>query len=77
MKEKPLKDKSYDFAFKVNGTYRELQEGQREFVLSSQLLRSVTSIGANSEEAIGAQSKRDFLSKISTTKKGINENKKQ
>jgi len=77
MKEKPLKDKSYDFALKVNGTYRELQEGQREFVLSSQLLRSVTSIGANSEEAIGAQSKRDFLSKISTTKKGINENKKQ
>jgi len=77
MKEKPLKDKSYDSALKVNGTYRELQEGQREFVLSSQLLRSVTSIGANSEEAIGAQSKRDFLSKISTTKKGINENKKQ
>ena len=77
MKETPLKDKSYDFALKVNGTYRELQEGQREFVLSSQLLRSVTSIGANSEEAIGAQSKRDFLSKISTTKKGINENKKQ
>ena len=77
MKENPLKDKSYDFALKVNGTYRELQEGQREFVLSSQLLRSVTSIGANSEEAIGAQSKRDFLSKISTTKKGINENKKQ
>ena len=65
MKENPLKDKSYDFALKIITTYRELQEGQREFVLSRQLLRSGTSIGANSEEAIGAQSKRDFLSKIS------------
>ena len=65
MKENPLKDKSYDFALKIITTYWELQEGQREFVLSRQLLRSGTSIGANSEEAIGAQSKRDFLSKIS------------
>lgn len=40
MKENPLKDKSYDFALKIIVTYRELQEGQREFVLSKQLLRS-------------------------------------
>ena len=73
MKENPLKDKSYDFALKIIATYRELKEGQREFVLSRQLLRSGTSIGANSEEAIGAQSKRDFLSKISIAYKEARE----
>ncbi len=73
MKENPLRDKSYDFALKVIATYRALQVEQREFVLSRQLLRSGTSIGANAEEAIGAQSRRDFLSKISIAYKEARE----
>jgi len=59
-----LKDKSYDFALKIVTVCKMLQDERHEFVLSKQLLRSGTSIGANTEEAIGAQSKRDFLSKI-------------
>ena len=73
MKENPLKDKSYDFALKIIATCRELQVGLREFVLSGQLVRSGTSIGANAEEAIGAQSKRDFLSKIAISYKEARE----
>ncbi|MEI6680653.1 MAG: four helix bundle protein [Mariniphaga sp.] len=73
MKENPLRDKSYDFALKIISTYWELQKDQREFVLSRQLLRSGTSIGANSEEAVGAQSRRDFLSKISIAYKEARE----
>jgi four helix bundle protein len=73
MKENPLRDKSYDFALKVIAIYRALQVEQREFVLSRQLLRSGTSIGANAEEAIGAQSRRDFLSKISIAYKEARE----
>jgi hypothetical protein len=64
MKENPLKEKSYAFALKIVATYRTLQDEQREFVLSRQLLRSGTSIGANTEEAIGVQSKRDFYQKF-------------
>ena len=45
--------------------YRCLTEQKREFVLSKQLLRSGTAIGANVEESIGGQSKADFLSKLS------------
>ena len=44
--------------------YKYLIESKKEFVLSKQLLRSATSIGANVEEAIGAQSKADFLAKM-------------
>ena len=73
MKDNPLKDKSYAFALKIISTYNALQEEQREFVLSRQLLRSGTSIGANAEEAVGAQSKRDFLSKISIAYKEARE----
>jgi len=73
MKENPLKEKSYAFALKIVAIYKTLQDEQREFVLSRQLLRSGTSIGANTEEAIGAQSKRDFLSKISIAYKEARE----
>ena len=73
MKENPLKDKSYQFALKVIEVCKILQEMNHEFVLSKQLLRSGTSIGANVEEAVGAQSKRDFLSKISIAYKEARE----
>jgi four helix bundle protein len=68
-----LKDKSYAFALKAIETYKDLQDRQREFVLSKQFLRSGTSIGANAEEAIGAQTKRDFLSKVSIAYKEARE----
>lgn len=73
MKENIVKNKSFDFALEIINAYRHLSEQQREFVLSKQLLRSGTSIGANLEEADGAQSKRDFLHKTSISYKEAKE----
>lgn len=56
--------KSFAFAVRSVNLYKYLIESKKEFVLSKQLLRSATSIGANVEEAIGAQSKADFLAKM-------------
>ncbi len=61
MKENIIKDKSYAFAIRIVNVYKHLVENKKEFVLSKQLLKSGTSIGANIEEAIGGQSKKDFL----------------
>ena len=66
-------DKSFVFAVRIVNLYRYLCDGKREFVLSKQLLRSGTSIGANIREALQAQSKRDFLSKINIALKEANE----
>jgi four helix bundle protein len=68
-----IKDKSYKFALRIVGLYKYLEK--KESVLSKQILRSGTSVGANIEEAIGAQSRRDFLSKISIAYKEIRETK--
>ncbi len=68
-----LREKSYAFALRVVGTGRELMEEQHEYVLSKQLLRSGTSIGANVEEAIGGQSTRDFEAKLSIAYKEARE----
>ena len=57
-------EKSYAFALRVVIASRFLREERREYDLARQLLRSGTSIGANIEEAIGGQSKKDFLSKM-------------
>ena len=59
-----IKDKSYCFALEIIGLYKILLK-QNEFVLSKQLLKSGTSIGANVEEALAGQSRADFLSKMS------------
>ena len=61
----PLADKSYVFALEIVRLYKDLIAVQKEYVLSKQLLRSGTSIGANVSEANGAISKNDFSSKIS------------
>ena len=58
-------DKSFDFAVRIVNLYRYLCSSKKEFVLSNQLLRSGTSIGANVREALQGHSKRDFLAKIS------------
>lgn len=60
-----VREKSFAFAVGIVKTGRRLQLDRREWVLSKQLIRSGTSIGANIEEAIAAQSKKDFLSKKS------------
>lgn len=63
--ENPLVDKSYAFALRVVKLHRDLSEKKQEFVLSKQILRCGTSIGANVEEAVGGQSRKDFHQKIS------------
>lgn len=61
-------EKTYDFALKIVNLYIQLKN-ENEFILSKQLLRSGTSIGANSEEGAAAQSKKDFISKFSVALK--------
>ena len=72
MKENLIQQKSYDFALKIIGLYRKLCKAN-EFVLSKQLLRSGTSIGANVEEGQAAQSRADFVSKMSIASKEARE----
>ena len=60
--ENKILDLSFDFAIQIIELYKMLVE-QKEFVISKQLLRSATSIGANIEEANAAQTKKDFISK--------------
>lgn len=68
-----IQQKSFAFAIRVVNIYKFLVTEKKEFVLSKQLLRSGTSIGANIEESIGGQSDRDFLSKISISYKEARE----
>lgn len=63
MKENIIIDKTKTFSLNVIIAYKKLQE-QKEFIISSQLLRSATSIGANIREAIAGQSRKDFYSKV-------------
>lgn len=73
MKDNILLTKSFDFAIRVVAARKFLVEQKQEYVLSKQLLRSGTSIGANAEEAIGAQSTADFVSKLSIAYKEARE----
>ena len=66
-------EKSFDFAVRVVNLYRYLCADKKEYVLSKQLLRSGTSIGANIHEALKGQSKRDFLAKMNISLKEANE----
>ncbi len=75
MKENIIQTKSYDFALKIVKLHRSLVENKKEFVLSKQLLRSGTSIGANIEEAIGGQSEKDFYAKLTISYKEARETK--
>ena len=66
--------KTFEFALEIIKFYLECK-AQNEYVLSKQILRSGTSIGANVEEAIAAQSKKDFISKLSIANKEARETK--
>ena len=65
--------KSYAFVVRVVRLYQHLSAEKREYVLSRQLLRSGTSIGANVEESIGGQSRADFVSKLAIAYKEARE----
>jgi four helix bundle protein len=65
--------KSYAFALRIVKLYRFLIEDKKEFVISKQILRSGTSIGANVEEAIGGQTRADFICKLAIAYKEARE----
>jgi four helix bundle protein len=73
MKENIVSKKSYNFSLQIIKLNRFLTEDKKEYVISKQILKSGTSIGANIEESTGSQSKRDFLSKISIAYKEARE----
>ena len=72
-KDYKLKDKSLEFAVRIVNLYKFLVNEQKEFVMSKQILRSGTSIGANIREAEQAQSRADFINKLNIALKEANE----
>ncbi len=73
MRKDVLKDKSYDFAIRIVRLSQYLQNEHKEYVLSRQILKSGTSIGALVREAKYAQSTLDFIHKLSIALKEANE----
>lgn len=73
MKESILKQKSFKFAVRIVNFYKYLCDEKREFVLSKQVLRSGTSVGAMVREAEHSESKADFIHKMAIAQKEINE----
>ena len=71
-KDNIIQQKSFDFALSIIELYKELTK-ENEYIISKQLLRSGTSIGANIEEASAAQSKKDFIAKMSISSKEARE----
>jgi four helix bundle protein len=71
--ENVIQEKSYAFAIRIVKLYRYLTEKKNEYVLSKQVLRSGTSIGANVEEGIGGQSEKDFFAKLNIAYKEARE----
>ena len=74
MKKNVIYEKSFKFAIKIVNLYK-LLVNKKEYIISKQLLRSCTSIGANVSEATAAYSKKDFISKMSIASKEARETK--
>lgn len=72
-KENIIKNKSFEFAFKVVRLVQTIQKTKKEYVLSKQLLRSGTAIGAHISEAEHAESRKDFIHKMNIGLKEANE----
>lgn len=72
-KENAIKTKSYDFAIRIVNMYKHISDEKKEFVLSKQVLRSGTSIGANVQEAIGGSTRKDFSYKLGVAYKEARE----
>ena len=75
MSDNILVNKSFKFAVRIINLYKYLCDNKKEFILSKQLLRSGTSIGANINESQEAQSKNNFVSKLSISLKEARESK--
>lgn len=73
MSESIIKNKSFDLAIRGVNFYKYLVSEKKEFVMSKQFLRSITSVGANVREAVNAQSKADFIHKLSISQKECDE----
>ncbi len=72
-KENLIKDKSYEFALRVIKLYQYLIKEKKEFVISKQILRSGTSIGAMIRESVYGESRADFIHKLSMANKEAHE----
>ena len=72
-KENNLREKSFRFSVRIIRLYQYITEQKREYVLSKQLLRAGTSIGANVREADNAVSKPDFVNKLGISQKEADE----
>ncbi len=68
-----IQDKSRDYAIRIVDCYKYLTEQKKEWVMSKQLLRCGTSIGANIRESVNAQSRPDFLNKLNVALKEADE----
>ena len=75
MEENPLIAKTLDFSVRIVNLYKCLRDERHETVMSKQILRSGTSIGANASEAIAAESTEDFVHKLTISLKEANETK--
>ena len=75
MKQNIILDKSFEFSLKIIEVYKFLTSEKREFVMSKQLLRSGTSIGANCNEAVASVSTKDFCNKMAIASKEARETK--
>ena len=75
MKESLIYEKSLDFAERIVNLYKYMEEQKGEKIMSKQLLRCGTSIGANVSEALAAESSADFIHKLSISQKETNETK--
>ncbi|MBP3712222.1 MAG: four helix bundle protein [Bacteroidaceae bacterium] len=73
MKESIVRDKSMSFAIRIVRCYKYLVEEKHEFILSKQMLRSGTSVGANIKEALRGQSRPDFTAKMNISLKEASE----
>ena len=73
MKENIIKEKSFAFAVRIIQLFKYLQNDKKEFILSKQLLRSGTSVGALIRESEHAESKADFIHKLAIAQKECNE----
>jgi four helix bundle protein len=75
LKENVIIDKTFRFSVGIVKLFRYLTEYKKEFVLSKQLLKCGTSIGANVEEAVGGLSRKDFIAKLQIAYKESRETK--
>jgi four helix bundle protein len=73
MRDNPTYDKALSYSVRIVNLYKYLKKEKHEYIISDQLMRSGTSIGANISEAISAESTADFIHKLGVAQKEANE----